>query len=250
MIRVTNVSHQIDGKGILQRLDFSVPKGELVCLVGANGAGKSTLLSLIARLEPVQAGQIFVDDLDVSACDSNLLARKLAILPQFNEVSLRLTVEELVGFGRYPYHKGRPSEEDTVRVDEALSALDIADLRERPLQSLSGGQRQRALLAMTFAQDTDYVRLDEPLNNLDIGSSRRLMSQLRTLAVEHSRTVLIVLHDINYASRYADRIFTLKSGVLGPSGRPQAVVSQGFIQDVFDTDADVVTVDGRPVVLV
>lgn len=197
MIRIEAVSHQIDGTQILSDVSLEIPKGGVSALVGPNGAGKSTLLSLIARLQKLQTGQIHVEDLNVAHCPSNALARRLSILPQSDDIASRLTVQELIGFGRYPYHKGRPQLEDLDKVEEALAAFQLTGLRTRQLDTLSGGQRQRALIAMTYAQDTDYLLLDEPLNNLDIAASRVLMQQLRILAAEKGRTIVIVLHDLN-----------------------------------------------------
>lgn len=250
MISVTGLSHHIGTQPILQDIDLTLPKGQISALIGPNGAGKSTLLSLIARLAPIQQGRIAVDDLVVGHCASNDLARRLAILPQSSEISLRLSVRELIGFGRYPYHKGRPSPQDRERVDAAIDTFALAPQADRPLGTLSGGQRQRALIAMTFAQDTDYILLDEPLNNLDIAAARSLMALLRDLARRHSRTIVIVLHDINYAAAYADHIVTLKQGRLGPSGPPDRIVTDALMQEVFGTDARVIEHAGRPLVQV
>ncbi len=159
-----------------------------------------------------------MDGLDVTTTPSDQMARRLSILPQASEVAPRLTVAELVGFGRYPHHKGRPGPEDHAKVAQALADFELEDLSHRPLDHLSGGQRQRAHVAMTFAQDTDYVLLDEPLNNLDIAASRSLMKLLRRMAHDHGRTVVTVLHDINYACAYSDHMVTLRAGQLGPMG--------------------------------
>ncbi|QHQ35148.1 iron ABC transporter ATP-binding protein [Algicella marina] len=250
MIEIEGVRYEIEGKPILADIDLTLPKGQVTALIGPNGAGKSTLLSLIARLLPLQTGRITVDGLEVGVCASDVLARKLSILPQSHEIGLRLTVRELVSFGRYPYHKGRPSTEDRAIVEAALATFDLTDLAQRRLTTLSGGQRQRALVAMTYAQDTGYILLDEPLNNLDIAASRALMALLRELAEQHSRTVVIVLHDINYASGYADNIVTMRNGRLGPQGAPGAIVNAGLLRDVFGTDAAVIVQNGKPVVQV
>ncbi|PYG32456.1 ABC transporter ATP-binding protein [Pelagimonas varians] len=250
MIRVSGLSYHYGAVPILHDLTLDIPRGGVTALVGPNGAGKSTLLGLIARLMSMQAGRILVDDLDVANTPGDVLARKLAILPQASEVAPRLSVSELVSFGRYPHHKGRPSADDRRKVQEALAAFDLTAMAERSLDSLSGGQRQRAHVAMTFAQDTEYVLLDEPLNNLDIAASRSLMKLLCGVAHDHGRTVVTVLHDINYASAYADHIVTLKGGRLGPSGAPADVVSNDMLKSVFGTDAHVVQSGGRTLVQV
>ncbi len=250
MIEIENVTHRIAGRTILSDVSLELEKGGIVALVGPNGAGKSTLLSLVARLLPLQSGGIQVDGLRIGVAADDVLARTLAILPQELNVASRLTVRDLVGFGRYPYHKGRPTSEDTALVAHALTLFDLDDLAERQLETLSGGQRQRAFVAMAYVQDTEYLLLDEPLNNLDIGTSRALMEQLRNLAETRNRTIVIVLHDINYAAAYADRIVALKAGQVVADGPPDQVVDDGLLRRVFGTDARVSLIDGRPVVLV
>jgi iron complex transport system ATP-binding protein len=250
MIEVQNLSHDIHGAPILRDISVTVPKGGVVALVGPNGAGKSTLLSLMARLIPRQQGRITVDELVVGESDDKDLARRLAILPQTVHAATRLTVRDLVGFGRYPYHRGRPTPDDRAMVEDGMRLFDLLPLAERSLDTLSGGQRQRAFVAMTYVQDTDYLLLDEPLNNLDLAASRALMARLRDLADNKDRTVIIVLHDINFATAYADRVLVMKEGRLCEDGAPQDVITEALIQSVFETDAPLRTVEGRPVVMV
>lgn len=250
MIRITDLSFQHGDAQILDRIDLEIPAQGVTALVGPNGAGKSTLLGLIARLIPLQSGRICVGGHDVSATLNSDLAKVLTILPQSNEVVPRLTVRELVGFGRYPHHKGRPGALDQQKVTEAIATLELDALAHRPLDSLSGGQRQRAFLAMSVAQDTEYLLLDEPLNNLDIAASRSLMHMLRRMAREHGRTIVIVLHDINYASAYADQIVTLTKGRLGPCGKPADILSDEMMLQSFGTDAKVVSDAGQIMVKV
>lgn len=250
MIKIDTLSHQIAGQTILRDISLSLDKGGVIALIGPNGAGKSTLLSLIARLIPIQHGRVTVNDLPVGQVADDVLARTLAILPQDLNVASRLTVRDLVEFGRYPYHKGRPTADDHAHVETALSQFDLTALADRQLDTLSGGQRQRAFVAMAYAQDTDYLLLDEPLNNLDIAASRSLMARLRELADEKGRTVVIVLHDINYAAAYADRIIALADGDLRADGPPAQIVTEDLLRDVFGTDARVAQVQGRPIVLV
>ncbi len=250
MIRIENVSFHYGDKPVLTNVSLKIPPSGVTALIGPNGAGKSTLLSLIARLNPLQSGQIVIDDLTVGTCKSHVLARKLAILPQSADISTRLSVRELVSFGRYPHHRGRPTSLDIKRVDEAISAFQLDDLQHRQLDSLSGGQRQRAQIAMTFAQDTDYILLDEPLNNLDIAASRALMKLLVQLAKRHGRTIVVVLHDINYASAYADHIVTMQNGQIAATGHPADVISEQLLSQVFSTDASVLQHKGQPVVCV
>lgn len=250
MITIQNLSFQIAGQPILQDVSLELEKGGVIALIGPNGAGKSTLLSLVARLLPLQSGQITVDGLQIGQVSDNALARTLAILPQDLTVSSRLTVRDLVGFGRYPYHKGRPGAEDRMRTEDALALFDLTVLADRQLETLSGGQRQRAFVAMAYVQDTDYLLLDEPLNNLDIAASRALMSVLRDMSVQQKRTIVIVLHDINYAAAYADRVIALQAGQIVADGAPGDVVTTQLLTNVFQTKANVALIQGRPVVLV
>ncbi|MEP1765272.1 MAG: ATP-binding cassette domain-containing protein [Sulfitobacter sp.] len=248
MINVSNVSYRIGKAAILDQVDLSVPKGGVTALIGPNGAGKSTLLSLVARLMPLQEGQIEIDDLTIGACANDVLARKLSILPQANEAAPLLTVRELVNFGRYPYHKGRPSTDDAALVENAMATFGLTELASRRLDHLSGGQRQRAQVAMIFAQDTDYILLDEPLNNLDIAASRSLMKTLQDLAQKHDRTIVIVLHDINYAAAYADRIVAMKQGRVAAVGPPNEVITHALLRDVFDTEPNLHNLNGKVIV--
>lgn len=250
MIQIDSVSFQHGNTPVLKDISLTLPKGGITALVGANGAGKSTLLSLIARLTPLQSGRITVEDLTIGASPTDVLAKRLAILPQSNDIAPRLTVRDLVSFGRYPHHKGRASTEDDAKVEQAIAEFQLEDLANRQLDTLSGGQRQRAQVAMTFAQDTDYVLLDEPLNNLDLSASRALMQTLERLTRDHGKTVIVVLHDLNFASRYAHQIVALSKGKIAAQGTPAEVLSTPFLEQVFGTTAEIAMIDCRPMVVV
>ncbi|OWU80500.1 ABC transporter ATP-binding protein [Phaeobacter sp. 22II1-1F12B] len=250
MISIRNVSHAIHGAPILHDISLDLPRGGVTALIGPNGAGKSTLLSLIARLVKLQSGAISVDELEVGKAADRVLAQHLAIMPQSLTVSARLRVGELVMMGRYPWHQGRPGAEDREIIAAALAKFALEPLRDRFLDALSGGQRQRALVAMAYAQGTDYLLLDEPLNNLDIAASRHLMGLLREMAEREGKSIVIVLHDINYAAAFADRIVVMSGGRVAADGAPGEIVNDGLLRDVFDTNAEVRLIDGKPVVLV
>lgn len=250
MIEVKHVSHHIGGAEILRDVTLTLPRGGVIALAGPNGAGKSTLLSVMARLQPLQQGEIIIEGQPLAQCDDRELARVLSILPQQIHAASRLNVRDLIGFGRYPYHRGRPRAQDHKRVDEAIALFELEDLSDRQLDTLSGGQRQRAFVAMSYVQDTDYLLLDEPLNNLDLAASRGLMQRLRTLADAQGRTVVIVLHDINFATAYADRIVVMKAGQVVADGAPKHVVTSAMLRTVFETNAEVHLVDERPIVMV
>jgi|TARA_Y100000815_G_scaffold149297_1_gene135008 iron complex transport system ATP-binding protein len=249
MISIRNLSHAIEGRPILHDITLDLPRGGITALIGPNGAGKSTLLSLIARLTRIQQGQITVDDLTVGACSDRDLAQRLAIMPQQANVSARLRVGELVAMGRYPWNRGRPGDEDRAQVAEALGKFGLTQLADRFLDQISGGQRQSALAAMAHAQSTDYLLLDEPLNNLDISAARGLMRLLRDMADADGKSILIVLHDINYAAAYADRIVAMANGRIAADGAPGAILTPQLMHDVFASDADIIRVNGRPVVV-
>ncbi|MCH2250259.1 MAG: ATP-binding cassette domain-containing protein [Cognatishimia sp.] len=250
MIRVQNTSYAVSGTTILSDINLEITQGVATALVGPNGAGKSTLLSLIARLNKAQSGQITVDDLTIGDCDDRDLALRLSILTQDNTMGTRLTVRDLVSFGRYPHHRGRATADDLDTIEAAISRFDLTDLSDRYLDDLSGGQKQRAFIAMTFAQDTDYILLDEPLNNLDIAASRHLMPLLRDLCADQGKTIIVVLHDLNYAARYADQLVMMRDGQVVAQGTPQEVLTAQNVSDVFQTEADVRIIDGHPMVIV
>jgi iron complex transport system ATP-binding protein len=193
-------------------VDLEIPAGGVTALIGPNGAGKSTLLTMVGRLMPMDAGRIEIGGKDVSRTRSRELAKVVSVLRQENHFVTRLTVRQLVGFGRFPHSQGRLTATDEERISEAIDFLDLGELEGRYLDQLSGGQRQRAYVAMVLAQDTDYLLLDEPLNNLDMQHGVAMMRQLRRAADELGRTVVVVLHDVNFAARYADRICAMKNG--------------------------------------
>lgn len=249
MIQIDALSHAIADTDILKDITLTLPKGGITAIVGPNGAGKSMLMSHIARLIPIQTGRITIDDLPIGETPDPVLARKLAILPQKLTLSTRLTVRELVSFGRFPHSQGRLTAQDQAKIDEALEVFALTDLAHRQLDTLSGGQQQRATLAMTFAQDTDYLLLDEPLNNLDLAATKSLMATLQSLTQDHGKSILIVIHDLNTAARYANHMLALKNGTVAASGRPTDLVASSFLSSVFAVEAQVHQLNGYPIVL-
>jgi iron complex transport system ATP-binding protein len=200
MIVANGISKSYGDTLVVDDVSITIAAGGVTSIIGPNGAGKSTLLSIIARLMSMDKGTVTVDGLDVVKTPSDQLARRLSILRQDNHLSSRLTVRDLVTFGRFPYSKGRPTTEDKVHIDRAMDYLHLEKLADRFLDELSGGQRQRAFVAMVLCQDTDYLLLDEPLNNLDMKHASSMMKMLRKAADELNKTVVVVLHDINFAS--------------------------------------------------
>lgn len=219
MVEVKNVSKQYGGKTVLEKTSLSIQKGRLTSFIGPNGAGKSTLLSIMSRLIKTDSGEITVDGQEIGACKSNDLAKRISILKQTNQINIRLTIKDLVSFGRFPYSQGKLTDEDWVHINQALSYMKLDDLKDKYLDQLSGGQCQRAFIAMIIAQDTDYIFLDEPLNNLDMKHSVEMMKLLKRLVEDFGKTVVVVIHDINFASVYSDHIVALKNGRIVKEGR-------------------------------
>ncbi|KQZ07174.1 iron ABC transporter ATP-binding protein [Microbacterium sp. Root53] len=240
MITLREVRKSYSDEVAIGPVDLQIPAGGITALVGPNGAGKSTLLTMIGRLLGIDAGAIEIAGYDVARTASKDLARIVSILRQENHFITRLTVRQLVGFGRFPYSKGRLTRADEEIVSRAIDFLDLTALEGRYLDELSGGQRQRAYVAMVLAQDTDYVLLDEPLNNLDMRHSVQMMQHLRRAAAELGRTIVIVLHDINFAGHYADHICAVKDGKVVEFGTPDAIFTDEVLTRVFDTPVQVV----------
>ena len=245
MIKIQNLSHQIHKQTILHNIHLTIPQGGITALIGANGAGKSTLLSLMARLKPLVSGSISYNGRDLASTPTAQVAKMLAILTQENSIHSRIAVRDLLLFGRYPYHQGQPTAEDQAIVDNALVEFQLQDLAHRYLTELSGGQRQRALIAMVFCQSTEYVLLDEPLNNLDMYYARNLMQLLHRLAHSQQRTIIVVLHDINMAAAYADHVVAMKQGQVLFSGCPDEVFTVPNIQAAFNMEVDVLDYKGK-----
>ncbi|MET3860349.1 iron complex transport system ATP-binding protein [Dietzia sp. 2505] len=240
MITLAKVARNYTSDVSIGPVDLEIPRGGITALVGPNGAGKSTLLTMIGRLMGLDDGVIEVAGYDVSTTASKDLAKVVSILRQENHFITRLTIRQLVGFGRFPYSKGRLTVADEEVISRAIDFLDLTDLQHRYLDQLSGGQRQRAYVAMVLCQETDYVLLDEPLNNLDMKHSVQMMKHLRSAAAELGRTIVIVLHDINFASHYADHICAVKNGLVVEFGTPAEIMTDDVLSRVFDTPVRVI----------
>jgi len=245
MIEVSSLTKRYGDSVVVDDLTLTLPAGGVTAIIGPNGAGKSTVLSMISRLLPMSEGRVLVDGIDVARGDSAELAKRLAILRQDNHLPMRLTVRDLVAFGRYPHTKGRPTVDDAAHVERALGYLGLEALADRFLDQLSGGQRQRAFVAMVLCQDTDYVLLDEPLNNLDMRHAVDMMRLLRRAAHELGKTVILVLHDINFASCYADRIVAMKDGKLAYHGTPLEVIQPDVLHALYGLEIRVLETDGQ-----
>ncbi len=244
-IRTESLTKRYGPHVVVDDVTIDLPRGGVTALIGPNGAGKSTLLTLIGRLLHADGGRATVDGLDVATTPGDQLARRLAILRQDNHLDIRLTVRDLVTFGRYPHSQGRPGPADLAHVDQALEHLDLTPYADRFLDQLSGGQRQRAFVAMVLSQDTDFVLLDEPLNNLDLKHAVAMMRRLRSAASALERTVVLVVHDLNIASCYADTIVAMRDGRVVAHGNPTQVMRPDVLEAVYDVPVTVHELDGQ-----
>ncbi|MFV8827712.1 ABC transporter ATP-binding protein [Alkalihalobacterium sp. APHAB7] len=236
MVVVKGVSKKYGNKNVVEDVSVDIEKGTITSFIGPNGAGKSTLISMISRLIAKDCGLISIDDKELSECKSEDLAKKISILKQSNHLNIRLTVRDLVAFGRFPYSKGNLTKEDWQHVDQAIEYMELGEMENKFLDQLSGGQRQRAFIAMVIAQDTEYVLLDEPLNNLDMKHSVQIMQVLRRLVDELGKTVVIVIHDINFASCYSDHIVALKDGKIVRKGTTPEIINPEALKEIYDMD--------------
>jgi len=240
MIDIHSARKLYSGEVEIGPLSIQIPKAGLTSLIGPNGAGKTTALLMIGRLLQMDEGQITVANMNVSESKSEDLAKILTILRQENHFVTRLTVRQLVGFGRFPYSKGRLTKADEIIISKYIDFLHLSELENRYLDELSGGQRQRAYVAMVLCQETEYVLLDEPLNNLDVARSVQMMEHLRQAADEFGRTILTVLHDINFAAKYSDRICAMKDGKIAAFGTVREVMNPELLTGIFETKIEII----------
>ncbi len=245
MIEVRGIVKKYGDNPVVDNVSLNIEKGKITSFIGPNGAGKSTLLSMISRIMKKDEGKVIIDGRELEKWDTKGLAKKIAILKQSNNINVRLTIKEIVSFGRYPHCEGRLTKEDTKYVDEAIEYMQLKDIEDRYLDELSGGQRQRAYIAMVIAQNTEYVLLDEPLNNLDMKHSVQMMKVLRGLVDDLGKTVVIVMHDINFASVYSDKIVILKDGKIVKDDITDAIISKDVLEDVYEIDFHIKNINGN-----
>lgn len=243
---VKDLTKQYDGKRVVDSVSFQIPKGKVLSLIGPNGAGKSTVMGMISRLIASDSGLVDFEGKDIKKWNSKELAKRLAILTQSNNIQMKLTVRELVTFGRFPYSGGRTTQEDREIIDRAIDYMELGEFQDRFIDELSGGQRQRAYIAMVIAQDTEYILLDEPTNNLDIYHATNMMKIVRRLCDELGKTVILVLHEINYAAFYSDYICAFADGKIAKFGTVEEVMNQETLSQIYHVDFEIMEIEGKP----
>lgn len=245
MITIKNLSKSYGEKNVVDDVTFNIEKGKITSFIGANGAGKSTILSMISRLIPMDSGEVTINGTDLKSWDTKELSKVLSILRQSNNINVKLTIRELVSFGRFPYCEGRLKAQDEKMVDEAIEYMKLKDIENKYIDELSGGQKQRAFIAMIIAQDTEYIMLDEPLNNLDMKHSVEMMKLLRKMVDELGKTIILVIHDINFASCYSDNIVALKDGKLVANDTAMKIIQADVLKGIFDMDFNIQNINNK-----
>ena len=238
-ISVRNLSVSYEDNNIIEDMDLSIPKGMITIIIGSNGCGKSTLLKTIARINKPKNGDIFINNKNIKKIKEKDIAKEVAFLPQGPVCPSGLTVRELVAYGRFPHQKliGGLNSHDKEIIDWAINETGLSDFKDREVENLSGGQRQRAWIAMTLAQETDIIMLDEPTKYLDMSYQLEVLEVLEKLNKEKNITVVIVLHELNNACRFANNIVGLKKGKIICEGKPIDVINKSTLKEIYGINA-------------
>lgn len=249
MLTIRNLRKTYEDATVVDDVSLELPHGKVISMIGPNGAGKSTVLGMISRLVARSSGAVEFQGKDLDKWESRELAKHLAILTQANNVQMKLTVRELVAFGRFPHSGSNLSQKDWEIVDRSISYMELEDFAEHFIDEMSGGQRLRAFIAMVLAQDTEYVLLDEPTNNLDIYHATQMMKLVRRLCDELGKTVILVLHEINLAAFYSDYICAFKNGKIAAWGTVNEVMTPEQLKLIYGVDFQIHEIDGRPLAI-
>ena len=247
-ISVKNLSVAYENNTIIEDLSLSIPKGKISIIIGANGCGKSTFLKTLARINKPKAGEIFINKKDIKKINEKNIAKEVAFLPQGPVCPSGLTVRELVAFGRFPHQKliGGLNSHDKEVIDWAIKETGLSEFADREVENLSGGQRQRAWIAMTLAQETEIIMLDEPTTYLDMSYQLEVLEVLEKLNKEKNITVVIVLHELNNACRFADNIIGFKKGKVICEGKPLDVITKENLKKIYGIEANLtISEDGK-----
>ena len=238
-ISVRNLSVSYEDNNIIEDMDLSIPKGMITIIIGSIGCGKSTLLKTIARINKPKNGDIFINNKNIKKIKEKDIAKEVAFLPQGPVCPSGLTVRELVAYGRFPHQKliGGLNSHDKEIIDWAINETGLSDFKDREVENLSGGQRQRAWIAMTLAQETDIIMLDEPTTYLDMSYQLEVLEVLEKLNKEKNITVVIVLHELNNACRFANNIVGLKKGKIICEGKPIDVINKSTLKEIYGINA-------------
>lgn len=246
---VKNLIKNYNEKAVVDSISFEIPRGKVISFIGPNGAGKSTVMGMLSRLITNDDGYINFEGKDLSKWKSKELSKKLAILTQRNDVQMKLTVRELVSFGRFPYSGSCLNEDDIAIISKAISYMELENFEDNFIDELSGGQRQRAFIAMVIAQDTEYILLDEPTNNLDIYHATNMMKTVRRLCDELGKTVILVLHEINYAAFYSDFVCAFCDGKIAKFGTVEEVITKETLSEIYKVNFEIMNIGGKPLTI-
>lgn len=241
-ITTENLNISYGSLDIVKDLNLKIPKGKITTIIGANGCGKSTVLKTIARILTPKSGEIYINEKSIKAQSAKELAKVMAVLPQSPQAPNGLTVEELIAYGRFPHQKGfgKLKNEDKNIIQWALEVTGLIEFRERDIEDLSGGQRQRAWIAMALAQQTDILILDEPTTYLDLAHQLEILNLLKELNEKHGTTIVMVIHELNNAARFADYMIGMKSGKIACEGTAYEVMTKDNLKKLFNIDAEIV----------
>ncbi|HDK7167928.1 TPA: ABC transporter ATP-binding protein [Clostridium botulinum] len=249
-ITTKNLAIAYEDKLIVDGLNMNIPKGKITTIIGPNGCGKSTVLKTIGRILKPKEGLVYLNGDDIRNLSTKEVAQKMAILPQSPQAQGGLTVGELVSYGRFPHKKGfgKLSPGDKKVIEWALDITKLTELEVTMVDNLSGGQRQRVWIAMALAQQTDLILLDEPTTYLDMAYQLEVLELLYNLNREESCTIVMVLHDLNLAARFADYMIAIRSGSIISHGTPEEIMTKKVLKDTFNIDAEIVwgSKTGRP----
>lgn len=249
MISIRNLTKNYGDQKAVDDVTIDLPAGEVISMIGPNGAGKSTVFNMAARLISRSSGEIHIAGRELDTWNTRELARHLAVLTQSNNVQMKLTVRELVSFGRFPHCGSNPGPKDREAVERAIGYMELEEYAEHFIDEISGGQRQRAFIAMVLAQETQVILMDEPTNNLDIYHATQMMKLIRRLCDELGKTVVLVLHEINLAAAYSDRICAFLEGRVFAYGTVEEVMTAETLKEIYGVDFEIHRVKGRPLAI-
>ncbi len=241
-IEVKNLQAAYGKNVIIPCANIKIPKGKITMLIGKNGCGKSTLLKSIARILPIREGQLLLDGEDMNKISQKDVAKKIAVLPQSPIVPEGISVKKLVSYGRFPYQKPLSGlgKQDYEIVDWAMKKTGVYELKDRKVEELSGGQRQRVWIALTLAQKTDILLLDEPTTYLDMAHQLEILELLKQLNVDEYVTIVMVIHELNHASKFGDHIVGMKDGKILFEGAPKDVIHVQHLRELYEIEATLV----------